>query len=64
MKKDPQIFITHILESIKTIEKYTKDLSEDDFLESQEKQDAVVRRIEIIGEAVRNLPPEFKRENS
>jgi len=29
-------------------------------LNSEEKQDAVVRRIEIIGEAVRNLSPEIK----
>lgn len=63
MKKDPQIFLKHILESIEWIEKDTKGMSKDDFLKNVPIQDAVVRRIEIIGEAIRNLPPELKKEN-
>jgi len=55
MKKDPQVFIKHILDSIDAVENYTKNLSEDQFLRSLEKQDAIVRRVEIIGEAVRNI---------
>ena len=39
-------------------------MSKKDFLENVPMQDAVVRRIEIIGEAIRNLPPELKKENS
>ena len=64
MKKDPQIFLKHILESIEWIEKDTKGMSKGDFLENVPMQDAVVRRIEIIGEAIRNLPSELKKENS
>jgi uncharacterized protein with HEPN domain len=60
MKKDPGIFIEHILESIERIEEYTKGLSKEDFLRSSEKQDAVIRRIEIIGEAAKNVPSEIK----
>jgi len=56
MSKEYLVFLQHILESINIIEKYTKDLSEEAFLESREKQDAVIRRLEIIGEAVKNLP--------
>ncbi|MEM2914562.1 MAG: DUF86 domain-containing protein [Candidatus Bathyarchaeia archaeon] len=62
MKKDPIIFIKHILESIEAIEEYIKDLSKEDFLASREKQDAVIRRIEIIGEAVKNIPAEVKEQ--
>ncbi len=62
-KKDPIIFLKHILESIETIEKYSKNLSEKTFLKSSEKQDSIVRRLEIIGEAVKNLPEEFKIEH-
>jgi len=62
MKKDPKIFIEHILESIERIEEYTKGLSKEEFLSSGEKQDAVIRRIEIIGEAVKNLPTEIKEQ--
>ncbi|MEM3061862.1 MAG: DUF86 domain-containing protein [Candidatus Bathyarchaeia archaeon] len=60
MKKDPLIFIKHILESIEAIEEYLKDLSKKDFLGSREKQDAVIRRIEIIGEATKIIPAEVK----
>ena len=62
MKKDPQVFIKHILDSIDAVENYTKNLSEDQFLRSLEKQDAIVRRVEIIGEAVRNISADFRRE--
>ncbi len=64
MSKDPKIFLKHILESIEHIESYIKDLSEEDFMNSDEKQDSVIRRLEILGEAVRNLPEEFREEHS
>ena len=60
MDKDYKIFLKHILESIQYIEDYIKDISEDDFYNSMEKQDAIVRRLEIIGEATKNLPEDFK----
>lgn len=59
MRKDPQVFLRHILESIDWIEKDTKDLSKEEFLQNVPIQDAVVRRLEIIGEAIRNLPSDF-----
>ncbi len=60
MIKDDTILLKHILESIKAIEDYAEDISEKDFLEGREKQDAITRRLEIIGEAVANLSQEFK----
>ncbi|MEW6116425.1 MAG: hypothetical protein AB1553_05940 [Nitrospirota bacterium] len=45
MKKDPAIFIDHILECIGLIEDYTRGKTEDDFLASVQLQDAVIRRI-------------------
>lgn len=59
MRKDTQVFLRHILESIDWIEKDTKDLSKEEFLQNVPIQDAVVRRLEIIGEAIRNLPGQF-----
>lgn len=64
MIKDDTIFLKHILESIEAVEDYTKDISEEEFLNDQEKQDAIIRRLEIIGEAVANLSEEFKEEHS
>lgn len=64
MKKDQQTFIEHILESIALIEKYTDKLSKEDFLKSQSVQDAVIRRLEIIGEATKNINSVFKKDHS
>ncbi len=60
MKKEPLVFIEHILECIELIEKYVKGKTKHEFLKSTPLQDAVIRRIEIIGEAVKNIPEEVK----
>ena len=60
MIKDPSILIEHILESIDLIESYTENITYVSFINSNQIQDAVLRRIMIIGEAVKNLPEEFK----
>lgn len=64
MKKDPQVFLQHILESIGWIEFNLKGLSQEAFSASIPIQDSVVRRLEIIGEAVKNIPEEFKTFHS
>jgi uncharacterized protein with HEPN domain len=52
--KEPKILLEHILESIRYIEDFTCGLSYEDFSSLVEKQDAVQRRLTIIGEAVKN----------
>lgn len=64
MKKDPNVFLKHILECIELVEKYSANLSKEEFLGDVAIQDAIVRRLEIIGEAARNLPNEFKSNYS
>ena len=61
MKKDPIIFLTHIMESIALLERYLHGVTEKKFYASDEKKDLAARRIEIIGEAMKNLPKEFKK---
>lgn len=60
MKKDPKIFLAHIVESIQLIEEYSKNLNQAKFQENRSLQDAIIRRLEIIREAVKNLPAAFK----
>ena len=60
MKRDIRVYIEDILESIEKIELYTKTISKNDFLENTQIQDAVLRRLEIIGEAVKNIPQDFR----
>jgi uncharacterized protein with HEPN domain len=62
MKKDERIFLKHILESIEKIEEFTKGISKNDFLASVQIQDATIRRLEIIGEAAKNIPNEFREK--
>jgi uncharacterized protein with HEPN domain len=62
MKKDAKVFLSHILESIELIEAYTKKVSKKEFLASRQIQDSVIRRIEIIGEAVKNIPDEIREQ--
>jgi uncharacterized protein with HEPN domain len=60
VKKDPKVFLSHILESIQLIEEYSKSLTQAKFHKNRPLQDAIIRRLEIIGEAVKNLPVSFK----
>ncbi len=64
MKKDPKIFLKHILESIEAIESHARNISKENFLDNIKTQDAVVRRLEIIGEAAKNLPDSLKNKYS
>jgi uncharacterized protein with HEPN domain len=64
VKKDPIVFLTHILESIALIEKYSSKTTQAKFIKNQALQDSIIRRLEIIGEAVKNLPSGFKSKHA
>jgi uncharacterized protein with HEPN domain len=65
MRPDPARvaeFMHHILQAITRISSYTSGLTEADFAANSQVQDAVIRNIEIMGEAAKNLnliDPEF-----
>jgi uncharacterized protein with HEPN domain len=61
MKHDPKPFLEHILESINLIQEYAQNVTKDEFLKSVKLQDMIIRRLEIIGEAVKNLPADVKK---
>lgn len=56
MKKDIKIFLNDILQSVYQIEKYNQGLAKNDFFGNLQLQDAIFRRLEIIGEAARYIP--------
>jgi len=64
MKKESLIFIKYIMENINEIELFVKGVTKESFLENKEKQYAIIRAIEIIGESVKNLPNSFRKEHS
>ena len=63
MKKDANILLDYIKESIAVIENATGSLSFVQFKNNITVQDSVIRRIEIIGEAANNLPESFQKEH-
>lgn len=60
MNKEPEVFLEHILQCIVLIENYVKGKEKEEFIRDVQLQDSVLRRIEIIGEAVKNLPAALK----
>ncbi|MEK9143250.1 MAG: DUF86 domain-containing protein [Patescibacteria group bacterium] len=54
------LYLDDILSSIEHIEEYVKGLSFDNFKNDAKTIDAVVRNIEIIGEAAAKIPPETR----
>lgn len=64
MKRDYRVYLDDILESIERIEEYTQGKNETDFKKDTKLQDAVLRRLEIIGEAVKHIPDDVKGKHA
>ena len=60
--KDDLVYLRHIVGAIKDIEVYTAG-GREVFFATKMVQDAVIRNLEIIGEAVKNLSPSFRTEH-
>ena len=61
--KNETVYLRHIRDAVAKIESYTRD-GKTEFLEQSIIQDSVIRNLEIIGEAARNLSPEFRKKHS
>jgi len=59
-KGKPDVYLQDILENIQQIEAYLDDVNENEFYQNPEKQDAVLRRLEIIGEAVKHISDDIR----
>ncbi|MFH1877488.1 MAG: DUF86 domain-containing protein [Candidatus Omnitrophota bacterium] len=60
MKRAPELYIADIVTSIKKIEKYTKDMLFEEFKKDDKTVDSVIRNLEVIGEAAKNLKKHCK----
>jgi uncharacterized protein with HEPN domain len=60
--KDPRVYLAQILERIERVQSYTEE-GKDAFLSGPKTQDAVIRNFEVIGEAVKRIPPEFRSKH-
>ncbi len=59
--KDPGLYLGHIFEFIERIERYTA-AGKSAFLDDSLTQDGVLRNFETLGEAVKQLPDEIRKE--
>ena len=60
MKKSDLLYLDHIFQSLTKVTDYVKNVVYDDFLKDEEKQDAIIRKIEVTGEATKRLSQELK----
>ncbi len=63
-KREPALILEDMLEATNKIHEYTKDINKDTFLSDSKTIDAVVRNLEIIGEAANHIPVYYKSEHS
>ncbi len=60
MSRNVHLRLQDILDSCKLIESYLAGMTKEAFLKDTKTQDAIARQLEIIGEAVKNIPDELR----
>ena len=58
----PEVYLKDILRSINKVQNYSGDMSFEEFKEKEMVQDAILRNLEIIGEAVKNVPADIRED--
>jgi uncharacterized protein with HEPN domain len=64
MSRSIRLYLEDILTSGVKVRRYTEGMSFEDFQGDERTYDAVVRNLQIIGEAVKNIPPEIRLKYS
>jgi len=62
VKREIGDYIQDIVDAINKAIKFVDDMSYEDFVQDDKTIFAVVRALEVIGEAVKNIPPEFREQ--
>lgn len=63
MKKDPSVFLQHMLNCIKNIESDVNNFTKEKFLKKRTITNSVLWNIEVLGEAAKNIPTDFRKEH-
>jgi len=64
MRRNFKVYFEDVLKAILNVEEYVGNLGFEEFRENKLVRDAVIRNLEVIGEAVKNIPKEIKKEHS
>lgn len=62
MKRDYNLYLKDILKCIEQIEWFVEDMRFDEFVKDNKTSSAVVRKLEVIGEASKNIPGEIQNK--
>ena len=62
MKKDDSVYLRHIMDALLQIERYTDGVTYEEFFSNSLLQDGVIRQLEVMGEAARNLSEDLRNE--
>ena len=54
------VYLGHVIMAMDAIKEYTADITPEVFYEDRKTQDAVVRNLEIVGEAIKHIPEELR----
>ncbi len=60
MPRDHLVYLEDILEAIRRIQEYSQGLSPEQFSKDSKTMDAVIRNLEIVGEAVKKIPENIR----
>ena len=60
MSRDPRLYLEDIIEACGKVQRFCEGLDESRFVADELLQDAVLRNLEVIGEAVKRLPADWK----
>lgn len=63
MKRDDAVYLQHAIDAATAIGQYLGGVTEAEFFSEPMRQDAVIRQLEIIGEAVKQLSTELRTHN-
>lgn len=64
MRRDYNLFVRDILDAINHIEKFVGSMNYEEFIRDDKTSTAVVKKIEIIGEAIKNIPKDIRASYS
>ena len=62
MSRDPRVYLEDVLESIRRINTYVAGIGQEQLAGDELRLDAVVRNLEVIGEAVKQLPEDLVQQ--
>jgi len=62
MKRDVVLYVRDILENIELAEEFAKDVNHEEFVNDKKTNHAVIRCIEIMGEAAKNVPQSIREK--